>query len=244
MDNLHDKLNGNLDVKIDEMHHVILSVQANLQSSPMLWPTQPGESMASPMESPMIDPRKSRNGSWHVTPRAYSTSSSTFSGPREETPDLVLSGLSTPISDSFASQRRFSTASPRNSSVIPPDHQIRIGYPPPLYNRNARCGTDLSSRNISGSEASSRINSDGSREISNAVSNSEGLSDPMLSRDSALPPPAMDLGVEATPEYMGIEDQASMPNVDVNIPESILSVNRQRLFEQILANDAAVLCDV
>jgi len=159
IDEMHNKLNGDLDIKIDEMHHVMLSLQASLDpNSPMIYPHQkqalpplvfpspafpPPSSPVptSPVGSPALKPKRAPTYTTLPDVRERQTSSASWKFPQtpQKTPDLSDSEFSW---QSPQSSTRTSAQSPyvdhRESSLIPLDFQLRLGEAPPEYEKTRR----------------------------------------------------------------------------------------------------------
>lgn len=164
IDEMHNKLNGDLDIKIDEMHHVMLSLKASLDpKSPMVSPKQkqalppltfPPPSFpppaspvptspvaASPSMSPILKPKRAPTYSTLPDVRERQPSNASWKYPQtpQKTPDLSDSEFSWQSPQSSA---RGSGQQPfvdfRESSLIPHDFQLRLSDAPPEYEKTRR----------------------------------------------------------------------------------------------------------
>ncbi|MCJ1248125.1 hypothetical protein MMC30_005340 [Trapelia coarctata] len=159
IDEMHNKLNGDLDIKIDEMHHVMLSLKASLDpNSPMIHPNQkqalpplvfpapafppPSSPVpASPAGSPALKPKRAPTYTTLPDVRERQTSNASWKFPQtpQKTPDLSDSEFSW---QSPQSSTRTSAQPPfmdhRESSLIPLDFHLRLGEAPPEYEKTRR----------------------------------------------------------------------------------------------------------
>ena len=136
---IQNKLNGDLDIKIDEMHHLMLSLQANFDASPRIPPLF-GDSLtpASAYDTMSSSPPRGFHEHSRSSGTYPSYASSSYSRSPKDIPELPE------LSESESSAYN-SPTSPRNSkkaahepSVLPPDHEYLVRgshsrSPPPVY---------------------------------------------------------------------------------------------------------------
>ena len=165
MDDMHNKLNGDLDVKIDEMHHVMLSLRASLDSGSI---RIEGSSSIAVSPSTTCSQHKQRSPSYQRGKRDQSISPSSIHAKTPlETPELSDSEFSAYFpADSSKADRLDSTYS-RDSMLIPPEHRYRITDTPPQYERNRQI-SDTSSASASSPNKTSISHSGSSENSSHA----------------------------------------------------------------------------
>lgn len=243
MNNIHDKFNGNLDVKIDEMHHLMLSLRASVESSPMIWP-QITENMVSQTMSPTLGTKEERResypvqaeGSDQIRPEKLAYSHSPQRTP--ELSDSEFSAYSPRSSDKFGEGYQMYR---RESLTIPVEYQYRFKDAPPQYDR---------SRQPSNASPNPRHSPDAipispyttSRRRSDRSSNLSSPSPDML----PLPALNLDSGLSNTPhgDYDTLASTRSQESHNLVPSQISATISQQESFKQQLFNNAAVLCEV
>ena len=243
MNNMHDKFNGNLDVKINEMHHLMLSLRASVESSPMIWP-QRAQSLASQPMSPVLKTKEERRES-------HSLQGERFHQAIPEKPPYSHSPQKTPeLSDS-----EFSAHSPRSSGkfgegyqidrreslLIPVENQYRLKDAPPQYER---------SRQPSNSSASLRHSPDAIpiSPYSTYRRRSDRSPDIPPHSTNMLPLPALNLESAVSnarqEDYDTLTSPRSPKSQTLDPSKASATISQQDLFKQQLFTNAAVLCEV
>lgn len=237
---MHNKLNGDLNVKISEMHHLMLSL-GSMEASPQIWPSG-SDAWLSPGSSPFLEPKKSRMNSFpllNMKPMRQASIPYKLHTP-EDTPEL---GGSECVSRSEQGKSMSSTSSRdsyldrRESGLIPVEYQYPIRSlcdSPPQYERN---------RGFSGhSPLTSRL------EDNNAARRSSNWSNESMSPiQTMLPPPAIPHEREAP--MLRAENYSFMPALATATPPTILkrtniTASQQALFEKFIFDDSMSLCEV
>lgn len=237
---MHNKLNGDLNIKISEMHHLMLSLRS-MEASPQIWPSG-SDAWMSPGSSPFLEPRKSLINSFpqpNTKPTREGSDAPKLHTP-EDTPELV-GGEFVPRSEQVMSMSstssRDSFLDRRESGLIPLEYQfpIRSVYEsPPQYER---------SRGISGySPVMTRHeDNDAARRPSNWSIES------MSPIQTMLPPPA--ISSERASPFLRAESYSFMPTIATAPPPAILkrtntTASQQATFERFIFNDSMILCEV
>ena len=243
---MHNKLNGDIDVKIDEIHHVMLSLRASLDGgSPMLWPStsrngsvaESASSSGDPSLSPTMKPRRAPTYTSLVEAqvRQPSYASSKYSQTSQKTPELSDSEFSfqSPVSSTRTSGQAFSDH--RESTLIPLEFQYKIAELPPKYERSRRTSPNLGSTMHSPKGTTLRRYSE-----ANPTS-------PEVLSQSILPPPAIAPDTDMDYIRRGIYDYSVAScgsESTVVLPTTTCTVQEQERFEKTLFTEAAVLCEV
>ena len=242
INDMHNRLNGDLDVKIDEIHLVMLSLQASMQqNSPMIWPSRT-ESIASRRSSsgsPELRPKRAPTYSSvsEVKERESLTSypSSRYPQTPQKTPELSDSEFSvqSPTSSSRASKQQ--SYNPRESSILPSEFQYRLRDAPPGYEKDRR----VSNRSDGSALYSPRTSSRRS-DLHFRKSSLEPLSPTML------PPAAMTPDSDPSrsrPESYdhSADSRGSQSTVQ---PCHFATPEEQERLERNIFTEAAVLCEV
>ena len=246
IDDMHNKLNGELDIKIDEIHHVMLSLRANLDAgfSMLLPSTSRTESVVegtmssgSPSLSPTLKPKRAPTYKSVAEPRErqHSYASSKYSQTPQKTPELSDSEFSvqSPVSSARTSGQPIHDH--RESTLIPLEFQYKISEGPPQYER---------SRSISSSLGSAMHSPKGT--VSRKYSELNDTSPEVLSQ-SMLPPPAIAPDTDMDYTRRGNYEYSLMPRDSestVVLPTITCTAQEQERFEHKLFTEAAVLSEV
>ncbi|MCJ1306878.1 hypothetical protein MMC25_000522 [Agyrium rufum] len=249
IDNIHDKLNGNLDVKIEEMHTVILSLQANLESSPMILAqrrdslTPRYEPQRASSTSPKLDPQRKSAGSGNQSrnsgPIAYPAS--------PEIPELDEDSESSAYSPTNTNDSStFTKGEDRNreSMLIPSIYSYRIRdsrSPPPQYRSNC-ASADINNTSLYSSRSSAQPPPQSPRRSRSVQSESQ-----MTNISPVLPPPALEpeaSDVADTSFYDDIESLHSQKTQIFRPLSNIATIEEHETFKRHLLRDSAVLCDI
>ncbi|KAL9117639.1 MAG: hypothetical protein Q9187_005822 [Circinaria calcarea] len=243
MNNIHDKFNGDLDVKIDEMHHLMLSLRAGLESSPMIWP-QRAQILASQPISPVIKTIEERRESYPFQGERFEQAipgkSASHQTP-QRTPELSDSEFS---ANSARSSDRFGEGyqiNGRESLLIPLDHQYRLKETSPQYER---------SRQPSNSSAGSRHSPDAIpfSPYSTYKRRSDRSPNLLPSHPNMLPLPVLNLESEVPnapqKDYHDSNPKGNQKCDDKDPWKAFATISEQELFKRQLFTNAAVLCEV
>ncbi|MCJ1400113.1 hypothetical protein MMC11_003316 [Xylographa trunciseda] len=242
INDMHSRFNGDLDVKIDEIHLVLLSLQAGMQqSSPMIWPSRT-ESIASRRSSscsPVLRPRRAPTYSSvsEGKERGSVTSHSSYKYPQtpQKTPELSDSEFSVqspPTSSRTSKQQGFER---RESNVVPSEFQYRLRDPPPGYEKDRRVSHQSEGSTLFSARTSSRRSDSQFHKAS-----PEPLSPTML------PPAAMTPECNPTCSRSESYDYSrhSRGSQSTVQPTHFATLEEQEKLEQNLFTEAAVLCEV
>lgn len=242
VDDMHNKLNGDLNVKISEMHHLMLSL-SSMEASPQTWPSG-SDACLSPGPSPFLEPKKSRMVSVplpNMKPMREASTPYKLRTP-EDTPELVGSEYvprSEQVRSMSSTSSRDSYLDRRESGLIPVEYQYSIrsfhDSPPPQYEQR--------NRGVSGhSPLGSRL------EDNNAARRpSEWSNESMSPIQSMLPPPA--ISPEHDAPMLHTESYSIMPALATAPPPAKLkrtniTASQQALFERFIFDDSVCLCEV
>ncbi|MCJ1478702.1 hypothetical protein MMC13_007384 [Lambiella insularis] len=132
---VHNRADGDLDLKVDELDLAMLSLQASMeQKSPMIWSSRAEsiKSPSSPSDSPVLLPRNPRRGQLYspaVTKpefhRQASHTSSKYSQTSQRTPEYSDSELYVQNATSTSWISKQQDYGPRESSILPPAYHHR-----------------------------------------------------------------------------------------------------------------------
>ncbi|MCJ1320126.1 hypothetical protein MMC15_005463 [Xylographa vitiligo] len=239
---MHNRLNGDLDIKIDEIHLVMLSLQAGMQQgSPMIWPsrTESVASRRSSSGSPVLRPRRAPTYSLVAEGKEReslaSQSSSRYPQTPQKTPELSDSELSVqspPTSSRTSKQQGFDR---RESTILPSEFQYRLRDPPPGYEKDRR----VSHRSEDGAVYSPRTSSQRS-DLQFRKASLEPLSPTMLPPAAMTPDSDPSHSRSQSHDYYG-ESRGSQSTIQ---PIHFATVDEQQELERSLFTEAAVLCEV
>ena len=239
---MHNRLNGDLDVKIDEIHLVILSLQASMQqSSPMIWPSRRESvvSRRSSTSSPVLKPR--REPTYSLVPGGKeresvdSYSSSRYPQTPQKTPELSDSEFSVqspPSSSRTSKQQGFD---PRESTILPSEFQYQLREPPPGYEKDRR----VSHKSEGGTLYSPRTSARHS-DLHLRKPSLEPLSPTMLPPAAMTPESDPSCSRSESYDYSG-GSRGSQSTIE---PIRFATVEEQEELERSLSTEAAVLCEV
>ena len=130
---MHSKLNGDLDVKIDEVHNVMLSLKASIDQSPMIWPIRRESTTMSRLSPPVSPHLVGMHKEPLPKPKDRDSHGALSVGSNIHTPQLSDSEFSAPSPPS----RQLSPALDIRGSVsIPTD--FRFSETPPQYTEKRR----------------------------------------------------------------------------------------------------------
>ena len=257
INDMHNRLNGDLDVKIDEIHHVMLSLQASIaQASPMLWPsgTESTSYRSSPSASPVLKPRRAPTYTSIVDTKekdrqaSNASSSSKSSQTPQKTPELSEDDSSVQSPPGSSRTSRQPIPERRESTILPLDFQNgRYREPPPDYERNRRV-SKYSDTSLYSPRTSTRP-SDVDFAQKSEHEYSKTSPDPLS--PSMLPPPAMTRESSASYSRPESHDFSSTSNQGskgsqstVVLASDVATPEEHAKFERLLFTEAAVLCEV
>ena len=248
---MHNKLNGDLDVKIDEMHHVMLSLRASLDNRTVRV-ENPSSRVVSPIATSQLHQSPS-SSNWpekidqSLLPTAHAKTP-------QETPELSDSEYSAYSPADTSKSDRSSSAYNREAMLIPPEHQYRISDVPPQYERS-RQTSDTSSSSAYSPGTLSKPTSIGYK------ATPDGLFYPHTSPPSTTSPPTMDSefphSLSSAPSYTSSRDFTLNINYDGECGSSksqetqiyrptkgAATVGQHDAFKRSLFENAATLCEV
>lgn len=245
VEGIHDKLNGDLDVKVAEIHQLMLSM-ATMDRSPKL----------GPVDSTLMHPV-----AWTTSAEASSTSSPSIKPGRGDsatykhplTPDMTPEMVGSEFSPLSSRALSLGNVSPGNTSVnefdnrrgsdiIPVNDHYRLpsyyNEPPPEYKRDRRSVI---------SDLSTRLSTEPiqNRSVGTARSPSLGALGIQSLSPVTLPPPIL------SPEQEVQDMRPRNANVAITAPagqqtelsRAFSTLSQQDMFERRLYEDAATLCE-
>ena len=223
IDGIYDKLNGDLDVKIDRIHDVLLSLHNNSNTtSPAISP----ETRCSPQLMPGIDTASLRDASTSSAENGFVQRQSSGHNDTEtllRTPELTASEFSA------GSPRHVRSPASTRNSYEPSRKLSQSSSPadPPRHSGHSSFGYDFHRPRMSKGQ---------SLQIT-LEQNEQDLS--RKSQSLTLPPPAMD------PMFSDLSEESfalTRPK-HTKLEEDIISDERAK-FERSIFTGAAVLCDM
>ena len=245
---MHNKLNGDLDIKIDEMHHVMLSLKASIDNSPMIWPrapersrTESAVSQISPPVSPSIGPKKGRgNGN---TESSRSMSATLEIHTPQETPELSGSEFSAP---SPPSRHRSPPIDVRESLLIPLDFQFGEMLPQYEERRKQRIPSKQDD-GLHSPKSLGKQKDTGSTKV--PLGGVKSPASPQIPHSSGmLPPPAIPpdtaLSDYGTPNPPPKSLYQKNRDSDLSEVTGVATSQEQSAFERNLFTHSTVLCEV
>ncbi len=242
VEGIHDKLNGDLDVRVAEIHQLMLSM-ATMDRSPRLTP-QDSSSML-PVPNTTSSAEASSTASPKVKPAR--SESDTYRHPftPEMTPEMVGSEFSPQSSSRAMSPGNISVNDfdpRRGSDMMPANDQYRLpsyyNEPPPEYKVDRRSVI---------SDLGTRLNIDQSQNLLVDTERSPSLGSLGIQSLSpvTLPPPI--LSPEQEIEEMRPRNASVIEIPVTEIPtepvRAFSTISQQDLFERRLFGDAATLCE-
>ena len=258
IDDMHNKLNGDLDIKIDEMHHVMLSLRASLDNGPMVRPLRiEGLSSSGAFPDTTSVQRKSDASSNRPeqVDRSHSPISIHAKTP-QETPDLSDSEFSAYSPTDTSKSDGPNSPHNRESLIIPPDHQYRTIDIPPRYERSRHASNTSSSYAYSPGTISNptftNYKTSSERPFHSHTSSSSILPPRVMSHESASHEPSY------TPSYApsyassypdndrdGDLEPAKSQETQIYRPsKGAATVDQHNEFKRLLFENAATLCEV
>lgn len=242
VDDMHDKLNGDLNVKINEMHHLMLSM-ASADAAPRPWSSR-SESVASSASAPLEELQRTQLNSLPAPNLKPPDRSSTDIKPQEmHKGAAVLEGHEFPIppplvrSASACIGRDYHLDRPE-SALIPIGGCMSVGEAPPQYEKHRR-GSHFSPRSSTGS--SQAIETDAVRRPSDLPSPiSPGA--PMM-----LPLPAIGSDMEEAAMRANSQDFSMVTATErapTHLTKTTTTEAQYMAFQKAIIDDAAVLCQV
>lgn len=243
VDDMHNKLNGDLNLKIDEMHHLMLSM-ASIESSPRIWPTR-SESIASSAGAPLEEAQRAHLNSLATSslkPPDRSTHTTKRVRSPEDTTELEeIKYASWPLAPkSSVGRSRTEPSLDRRESDLIPFGGCMSGFEeaPPRYEKS-RIGLPISPRNSSGS--SQYLGTDRDRRPSD-------ISLPMTpGSPTMLPPPALEVDSESFATETPVDHFPLVTATETNRMHgktATTTESQHHAFEKAIFQDAAVLCEV
>lgn len=240
---MHDKLNGDLNLKINEMHHLMLSM-ASADAAPRAWSSR-SESVASSVGAPLEEMQRTQLNSLSAADGKPQVSSSPDIKPRNT--DKEAAGLK---GNEYLSQPALmesaSTCSAGGSHLDRPESTV-IGlgalmnsFPeaPPQYEKNQRA---LQSTPRSSSGSSQAFETDAQQRLSDLLSPiSPGV--PMM-----LPLPAIGSDTEETAIRANTYDFSKVTATEPaprHLTKTTTTEVQYSEFQKAITEDAAVLCQV
>ena len=233
---MHNKLNGDLNVKIDEMHHLMLS-RASFDSAPRTWSSRT-ESTSSSAGVPLEELQRAQLNS---LPSPDLKPPDLFSHPTKH--DLARNEATELEGSDCPSEARSPTISNIGSFVPDRRHVDRValgkrtngvGEAPPRYERH-RQGSQTKPRHSSGS--SQAPESEPPRRPSDLPSPLNPES-PMM-----LPLPTLGSDMEEDAVRTHFYD-CSTEAAPLHLTRTMTTASQHKSFESAILQDAAVLCQV
>lgn len=237
---MHNKLNGDLNVKISEMHQLMLSL-SSMEASPQIWPSG-SDAWLSPGSSPFLEPKKSRMISIplpNMKPTREASAPYKLHTP-QDTPELVGSECvprSEQVKSMSSTSSRDSYLDRRESGLVPVEYQypIRSFYDsPPQYERNPGVSSHSPPMSRLEDNNAARRPSDWSNESMSPI-------------QTVLPPPAMsperDAPMFRTESYSFMPALATAPP-PATLKRTHITDSQQALFERFIFDDSVCLCEV
>lgn len=270
---IHNKLTGDLDIKIAEILNLMQTMN-NMEASPRIWPSN-GESPCSPEESWPKDTKKRRTISGSApAPSLGRADSDTYFYPRGP-------GKTADLPDSDAPPKPFRLESGREQidydrqglGLIPVERPPRVrsfDEAPPMYNNEWRPVTEPTSPALSSQSASTSMSPnpytfpqqlarsplvarDTTREVSTRTSMSSttyGPSQPSIDLASRshimLPPSIIPPDDLSPPSHIAAYDPLYVPQIVVapDLSHRALATEMEQvMFERELTRDSATLCE-
>ena len=248
VEGIHDKLNGDLDVKVAEIHQLMLSM-ATMERSPKLTPSDsstmpsvPNTSLAtaSSSMSPIPKPARSGSGSYRHPFTPEMTPEMVGSEFSPQSSRAISPGVSPGMSPGNISMNDFDPR--RGSDMMPINEHYRLpsyyNEPPPEYKVDRRSVT---------SDLRARLNSEPNQNLSvdTARSPSLGALGIQSLTPVTLPPPILSPDQDMhdmRPRNASVTD---VPAVDPPLEpvRAFSTISEQDMFERRLFGDAATLCD-
>lgn len=238
VDDMHNKLNGDLNVKISEMHHLMLSLRS-MEPSPPIWASG-ADTWTSPGTSPFIEPKKNLIDlfpSPNTKPNRATTDPQELPTP-ENTPELVGGEfVSRPeqVKSMSSTSSRDTFLDRRGSDLIPVEYQhpLRSFHEsPPQYERT-RGGSGYSPRiaRVEDKNAARRPSewSTGS------------MSPPQTMLPSPAIPPERDPPHLQTGNYSFMPTTAPAPSI---LKGTNITASQQAMFEKFIFDDSMISCEV
>ena len=233
-------MNGDLDIKIDEMHHIMLLLRSSIAPSPILR-SLPAVDPISPVGLPdaasrvrtldkLLTPNESsdqsliRRASYPRTPRL--------------TPELSDSECSAQSPQSIHLHEKHSSIDPRESAIIPPEYQYYIKEHQGGSERDYQASNAFaSSLPAMDTMATSPLDFQTSDRFLDMLSNSPPI----------LPPPMIAIETERPGSMIGygdyLESQSRRSKVYPQLGNSI-SITQHDQFKKTLYDNTVVLCEV
>ena len=258
IDGMHNKLNGDLDIKIDEMHHVMLSLRASLENGPMVRPLRI-ESLSSLGASPTTTPIQRKSDASSNRPEQVDQSHSPISihtKTPQETPELSDSEFSAYSPMDTSKSDGPNSLFNRESLIIPSDHQYRIIDTPPRYERSRHASNTSSSSAYSPGTISkptfTNYKASCERPFYSHTSSSSILPPSVMTHESSSHEPSY------TPSYApsytssypdtdrdGDLEPAKSQETQIYRPlKGAATVGQHNEFKRLLFENAATLCEV
>ena len=243
VDDMHDKLNGDLNDKINEMHHLMLSM-ASVDSTQRAWSSR-SESVASSAGAPLEELQRAQLNSLPTANVKPSDGSSPDIKPqhtrREEVglDDHVSSSRPPPLDVASAWRAGDSHIDRPESSLVPLGGCMSLfGEAPPQYEKN-RQAPQSSPRSSSGSKQA--LETDAHRRPSDLPSPISPAS-PMMLPFQALQSDQEENATRANP-YDFTMVTATEP-APTHLTKTTTTEAQYLAFEKAITQDAAVLCQV
>ena len=242
VEGIHEKLNGDLDVKVAEIHQLMLSM-ATMDRSPRLIPQDSSSVLPEPNLTSSAEASSAASPKVKPAHSEFDTYRHPFTP--EMTPEMVGSEFSPQSSSQAMSPGNTSVndfGPGRGSDIMPANDQYRLpsyyNEPPPEYKVDRRSViSDLATRfNV---DQPQNPSVDTERSPSLGVLGIQSLS------PVTLPPPI--LSPEQEFEDMRPRDASVIETPAADIPtepvRAFSTISQQDLFERRLFGDAATLCD-
>ena len=273
MGDIHKRLNGDLDVKLEEIHESLISIKANIASAstagtPASWPQRDSSLFTN---SPVSPQRRSSTSQPPIPPRSDRRlpSSSSFQDPLtpQKTPDLSDSEFRYSPPGAYRGSQISNNSSVRHdrlSDMPLPDQLYQLPGSYSEYNTPRRKIASIS-RDLERLELISKGNAGSIREHrESSFGNSSDLSphtsvsarnpvgpaqdDPISGSPGILPPPSLPI---PSPKFPPVDDPfhkirmlgRSGPN-DSSAKSDVSEKAQQRAaWERLLFTNSAILCD-
>ena len=242
IENMHDRFNGDLDVKIDEIHRAMLLLQSSATSSPIISSSRPGGSISLPrlpeIELPKGPPEEllkdNRNYEKALSRKTSDAQTS------QMTPELTDSEFSAQSPQSIDRYEKRCSVDPRESAILPLEYQYHI-KDQQLGLERGRQPSDTSIQSISPINTTAMSAPAGNDQIP------DKFLDMLSSSPSNLPPPMMNSGPGTSDTLIGYGDflESQTRNFKTcHQSRSSITITQHDDFKKSLYDNAAVLCEV
>lgn len=242
VDDMHDKLNGDLNVKINEMHHLMLSM-ASADPVPRAWSSR-SESLASSAGAPLEELQRTQLNSLAAPNLKPPDHPSTDNEPLKMYTSVEFNGHEGPTlplrvdSASVYSPGDYQIDRRESSLVSPGGYMASFVEAPPQYEKYRQIPL-FGQRSSSGS--SQALETDAHRRLSD-LSSPISPGGPVM-----LPPPAIGSDTEETTDHTNSYDMSMVTATEhapTYLTKTTTTEDQYLAFQKAITQDAAVLCQV